>query len=117
MSVLNQAHFQEGTAAFESACGVIWPDGAVCPHRGSREKIHVFKGTRTKKNQKHPEGFECHGLKKCGKCLKPFTVWIGPVSEASHLPLRQWLQVFHLLCSGKKSIGSSPLAGVLEVKL
>jgi transposase-like protein len=117
MSVLNQAHFQDEAAAFEFVESIIWPDGPICPHCGNREKIYVLKGVRTKKNKKHPEGVERHGLKKCGKCLKQFTVRIGTIFEASHLPLHQWLQAFHLLCSSKKGISSNQLARVLGVKL
>src|SRR5262249_5852897 len=81
-SVSNQAHFQVGTAAFESAGSITWPDGAVCPHRRIRKKVHVLKGARTKKDENRPEGIERHRLKKSRSCPKPFTVWIGPVFEA-----------------------------------
>jgi transposase-like protein len=111
------SHFLDEAAAFEFVESIIWPDGPVCPHCGKREKIYVLKGVRTKKNKKNPERVERHGLKKCGKCLKQFTVRIRTIFEASHLPLHQWLQAFHLLYSSKKGISSNQLARVLEVKL
>jgi hypothetical protein len=115
MSVLKQAHFQDEAAAFKSAGSIIWPDGAVCPYRGIWEIIYVLTAVRAKKNKKHPEGVERDGLKMCGKCLKQLTV--RAVFDASRLPLRPWLQAFHLLCSSKKAIGSNHLARVLEVEL
>jgi hypothetical protein len=117
LSVLNQAHFQDKAAAFESAGIVIWPDSPIRPHCRIREKFDVLKVIRTKKNKKHPQGFERDGLKKCSNRSKRFAVRIGPVFEVSHLPLHPRLHAFRLLCSSKKGIGSNPLAGVLEVKL
>ncbi|MBI4723538.1 MAG: IS1595 family transposase [Rhodomicrobium sp.] len=117
MSVLNQAHFQDEAAAFEFVESVVWPEGPVCPDCGNKDKIYVLKGVRSKPSKKHPEGVERHGLKKCGKCLKQFTVRVGTVFESSHLPSHQWLQAFHLMCSSKKGISANQLSRVLEVKL
>ena len=36
------------------------------------------------------------GLYKCYQCYKPFTVRVGTVFEASHIPLRYWLQAILL---------------------
>jgi transposase-like protein len=119
MSVLNQAHFQNEEAAFEFVESVVWPEGPVCPHCGNKGKIYVLKGVRTKPSKKNPEGVERYGVKKCGnsKCYKQFTVRVGTIFESSHLPLYQWLQAFHLLCSSKKGISANQLSRVLQVKL
>jgi transposase-like protein len=119
MSVLNQAHFQDEAAAFEFVESILWPEGPVCPFCGNWDKIYVLKGVRSKPSKKHPKGIERHGLKKCGnrECNKQFTVRYNTIFEASHLPLHQWLQAFHLLCSSKKGISSNQLARTLEVKL
>ncbi len=122
MSVLNQAHFQNEEAAFEFVESVVWPEGPVCPHcgnKGEKGKIYVLKGVRTKPSKKNPEGVERYGVKKCGNrdCYKQFTVRVGTIFESSHLPLYQWLQAFHLLCSSKKGISANQLARVLQVKL
>ena len=47
------------------------------------------------------------GVYKCYQCRKPFRATVGTVFEASHIPLRLWLQAVHLLASSKKGIGSS----------
>jgi transposase-like protein len=115
MSVLNQPHFQDEAAAFEMVESIVWPNGPVCPHCGESKRVYALKGVRTKASKKNPEGIERHGLKKCGHCRKQFTVRIGTIFEASHLPLHQWLQAFHLLCSSKKGISSHQLHRVLKV--
>src|SRR5262249_32462162 len=90
-----------------------------CSNKGEKGKIYLLKGVRSKPSKKHPEGIERHGLKKCGNpaCYKQFTVRMGTIFESSHLPLYQWLQAFHLMCSSKKGIGANQLSRVLEVKL
>ena len=55
------------------------------------------------------------GVRKCGHCLKLFTVTVGTVFESSHVPLNKWLQAVHLLCSRKKGISSHQLHRTLEV--
>lgn len=115
MSVLNQPHFHDEEAAFAMVESIVWPDGPVCAHCGGHERIYALKGVRSKPSKAHPEGIVRHGLKKCGHCRKQFTVRIGTVFESSHIPLHQWLQAFHLLCSSKKGISSHQLHRVLEI--
>ena len=51
-------------------------------------------------------------------CLrKPFRVTVGTVFEASHVPLRLWLQCVHLMASSKKGISSNQLHRTLGVTL
>jgi transposase-like protein len=122
MSVLNAAQFQDEAAAFAFVESIIWPEGPICPNcgnKGEKGKIYELKGVRSKPSKKHPKGIERHGLKKCGNpaCYKQFTVRMGTIFESSHLPLYQWLQAFHLMCSSKKGISSNQLSRVLDVKL
>ena len=116
MSVLNLKHFHDEEAAFAEMEALLWPDGPVCPHCGGMDRIYVLKGVRTKPSKKNPEGVVRHGLKKCGHCLKQFTVRIGTVFEESRAPLHKWFQAIHLLCSSKKGISSHQLHRILEVE-
>jgi transposase-like protein len=44
-------------------------------------------------------------------------VKIGTIFEASHVPLRHWLQAIHLVCSSKKGISANQLHRILGVTL
>jgi hypothetical protein len=57
------------------------------------------------------------GLYKCYQCRKQFTVKVGTVFEASHVPMRFWVQAMYLLCSSKKGISSNQLHRTLGVTL
>ena len=116
MSVLNQPFFYDEAAAFAKLESVLWPTGPVCPHCSNNARIYVLSGVRSKPSKKNPEGIERHGLKKCGKCRKQFTVRVGTVFESSHIPLHKWFQAVHLLCSSKKGISSHQLHRILEIK-
>lgn len=116
MSVLSQSHFHDEEAAFKMVESIVWPDGPVCPHCGGKDRVYVLNGVRSKPSKKNPEGVVRHGLKKCGHCRKQFTVRQHTVFESTHLPLHQWLQAFHLLCSSKKGISSHQLMRILGVR-
>jgi transposase-like protein len=115
MSVLNAPHFHDEAAAFAKLEAVLWPNGPVCPHCQNNERIYYLEGVRSKPSKKNPDGVVRHGLKKCGKCRKQFTVRVGTVFESSHIPLHKWFQAVHLLCSSKKGISSHQLHRVLEI--
>ncbi len=115
MSILSKSHFHNEEAAFARLEALLWPNGPVCPHCGNNERIYDLKGVRSKPSKKNPEGVVRHGLKKCGKCKKQFTVRVGTVFEFSHIPLHKWFQAAHLLCASKKGISSHQLHRVLEI--
>jgi transposase-like protein len=115
MSVLNAKHFHDEEAAFAKLESVLWPHGPVCPHCGNNERIYALQGVRSKPSKTNPEGVVRHGLKKCGKCRKQFTVRVGTVFESSHIPLHKWFQGAHLLCSSKKGISSHQLHRTLDI--
>ncbi len=104
MSILSQAYFYNEAAAFAHLESIIWPNGAICPHCGSDDRIYELQGKSTRV-----------GLKKCGHCRKQFTVKVGTVFESSHVPLHKWLQAVYLITSGKKNISVHKLHQVLEV--
>jgi transposase-like protein len=105
-SVLSAAHFQDEEAAFAYVEAHLWPNGPVCPFCGERERIGRLQGKTTRP-----------GLRKCYACKKPFTVRIGTIFESSHLPLRLWLQVIHLMCASKKGVSTRQLQRMLQCSM
>ena len=75
-----------------------WPDGPVCPHCGSVEKITKLQGRRHRA-----------GLYKCNECTGQFTVTVGTIMEDSKIPLNKWLMAYALLNGGKKGISAHQL--------
>lgn len=105
-SVLSEPHFHNEEAAYEFVEARVWPNGPVCPHCGSTDRIGKLAGKSTRP-----------GVYKCYACRKPFTVKVGTVMEASHVPLRIWLQAIFLLSSSKKGISTNQLARTLKTTL
>jgi transposase-like protein len=111
--VLSEPRFHNEEAAFEYVEAMFWPNGPVCPHCGAVDRLNRLPGQRTKPSKKNPDGAPVHGLWKCYHCRGQFTVRIGTVFEASHAPLRCWLQAIHLVCSSKKVISTRQLQRTL----
>ncbi len=105
-SVLSDKHFHDEAAAYRYVEARVWPEGPVCPHCGSVDRIRPMKGKTTRV-----------GMYKCYECRKPFTVKVGTIFESSHIPLRHWLQAIFLLSSSKKGISSNQLARTLGCTL
>lgn len=105
-SILSDARFHNEAAAYEYVEAVVWHEGIVCPHCGSKERISKMQGKSTR-----------IGVYKCYACRKPFTVKIGTIFEDSHVPLRLWLQAIYLMSASKKGISSNQLHRTLGVTL
>jgi len=105
-AVLDAKHFHDEAAAFAYIEARIWPNGPVCPHCGGTDRISKMNGKSTRV-----------GVYKCYQCRKPFRATVGTVFEASHVPLRLWLQAVHLMSASKKGISSNQLHRVLGVTL
>jgi transposase-like protein len=105
-SLLSHKSFQDEESAYAFLEARLWPDGPVCPHCGSKERITKLKGKSTR-----------IGTYKCNECRKPFTVKVGTVFESSHIPLRTWLQAIYLMCASKKGISSNQLHRTLGITL
>ena len=97
-SALSTEHFHNEAAAFAYVEAKLWPSGPVCKHCGGTTRIGALKGKTTRV-----------GLYKCYECRKPFTVRMGTVFEASHIPMRFWLQAIYLMASSKKGISTRQL--------
>ena len=106
-SALSAPHFTNEDAALEFVEAWLWPNGPVCPFCGvSGDRVGRLNGKTTRP-----------GLCKCYLCQKPFTVKMGTVFEATHAPLRLWLQAIYLMCSSKKGISTRQLQRTLGVGL
>lgn len=100
-------YFSDEDAARELLEQMRWgADGAVCPHCGGADpyKITPKPGSKTRK-----------GVYKCRACRKQFTVTVGTVFEASHIPLSKWLLAIHLLASSKKGMSAHQLHRMLGI--
>jgi transposase-like protein len=105
-SVIEAKCFHDEATAFAWVESRVWPNGSVCPHCGGVERISKMGGKSTRL-----------GAYKCYQCRKPFTVKVGTVFEASHVPMRFWLQAMYLMCSSEKGISSNQLHRTLGVTL
>ena len=97
-SELSAEHFHNEAAAFAYVEAKLWPTGPVCSHCGEINRIGKLNGKATRP-----------GLYKCYACRKQFTVRMGSIFEASHVPMHVWLQAFYLMASSKKGIATRQL--------
>jgi transposase-like protein len=106
-SVLSAPHFHNEEAAFGYVEALLWPKGPTCPHCGATDDhIGRLQGKSSR-----------IGLRKCYACRGTFTVRIGTIFEDSHLPLRLWLQVIHLMCASKKGISTRQIQRMLQCSM
>jgi transposase-like protein len=90
--------FTDENAAREAMEAVLWPNGPVCPHCNSLEKLGKVEGKSARA-----------GLYYCGACKSQFTVTVGTIFERSKVPLSKWWFAIHLLASSKKGFSSHQL--------
>ena len=105
-SALSAPHFHNEAQAFAYVEARVWPEGPTCPHCGGVERISKMAGKSTRQ-----------GLYKCYQCRKPFTVRMGTIFEASHVPLHIWLQAMFLVAGSKKGISSNQLHRTFGISL
>jgi transposase-like protein len=105
-SIISDKHFHDEEAAYAWVEARVWPKGPVCPHCKGTERISKMQGKSTRV-----------GTYKCYACRKPFTVKIRTIFEASHVPMRHWLQAIFLMSSSKKGISSNQLHRTLGCTL
>jgi transposase-like protein len=106
VSILSRPEFHNEEAAYAYVEARVWANGRVCPHCGETERTGKLGGKSTR-----------IGTYKCYACRKPFTVKIGTIFEASHVPMNLWLQAIYLMCASKKGISSNQLHRTLGVTL
>lgn len=84
--------------------GIIWPNGARCPHCGGADRIGKLNGASTRL-----------GTYKCYSCRKSFSVTHGTLFMSSHVPVHKWLQAIYLTEGGTKTIRPHHLQQILNV--
>ena len=100
-SIIDAKALHSEAAAYAWVEARLWPTGPTCPHCGAVDRISKMGGKSTR-----------IGTYKCYQCRKPFTVKVGTVFEASHVPMHYWLQAAYLMCSSKKGISSNSSTGL-----
>src|SRR6185312_3852403 len=96
--------FTDEAKAREHLEGIRWPDGPVCPHCGSVDKVYRLSGKSHRA-----------GLIHCNNCDGSFTVTTGSVMESSHVPLNKWVLAYRLMASSKKGMSAHQLHRTLGV--
>lgn len=81
-----------------------WPNGPVCPHCKSGERVERLGGKSMGAGWYH-----------CNDCREKFTVRVGTLYERSHIPLHKWLLATHLLTSSKKGMSAHQLHRMLGI--
>src|ERR1700739_1196944 len=105
-SALNAPHLTNEEGAFAYVEARLWPNGPVCPHCVSGERVGKLSGQTTRP-----------GLHKGYARRKPFTVRMGTIFESSHLALHLWLQVIHLMAASKKGISTRQIQRMLSCSM
>lgn len=75
-----------------------WGDRAPCPHCGA-----LRGGRRLDAVSGRP------GLWRCNRCGKQFTVTVGTVMAATHVPLHLWVYAVYVLCTARDGVTVSEL--------
>jgi transposase-like protein len=96
--------FTDENKAREHLETIRWPNGPICPHCGSVDKVYRLSGKSHRP-----------GLIHCNNCDGSFTVTTGSVMESSHVPLNKWVLAYRLMASSKKGISAHQLHRTIAV--
>jgi transposase-like protein len=96
--------FTDETKARAHLEEIRWPNGPVCVHCGSVDKVYRLSGKSHRP-----------GLIHCNNCDGSFTVTTGSVMESSHVPLNKWVLAFRLMASSKKGMSAHQLHRTIGV--
>jgi transposase-like protein len=80
-----------------------WPEGVRCPRCDKKESVSIVTSGK-------PQPYHCK------ECRKYFSVKVGTVMEASHVPLRTWLAAIYLMTVSRKGVSSCQLARQLDIQ-
>ena len=87
---------------------IIWPNGPICAHCSGKDVYKMVpKATSKRPGRK--------GLHRCRTCKRQFTVTVGTIFEASHVPTHKWLLAVHFLTASKKGFSAHQLHRMIGV--
>ena len=86
-SLISIASLTSDEACYQQVRALRWPDGAVCPHCGSRDTIRRGKDERQLERQRY----------QCKACDKRFDDLTGTVFEGHHQLLKVWVLCLYLM--------------------
>jgi transposase-like protein len=93
-----------------------WPKGAYCPHCKCDDVYKLTPKPKPAPKSDAPKPRKVRqGLYCCAACRKQFTVTVGTVFEASHIPITKWMMAMFILCASKKSISAHQLHRMLKI--
>jgi AcrR family transcriptional regulator/transposase-like protein len=98
------AIFRDPDQARAALEAIRWPNGPVCPHCGSAERIGSGRGKSHRA-----------GLYRCGSCARQFTATVHTLFEGSKIPLNKWWLAIHLLGSFEEEVSINELHRTLGV--
>jgi len=98
------AAFADELSAHRYLERVLWPNGPICPHCGTRGRIGKLDGTSTR-----------IGAHKCYACRRIFSITSGTIFHRSHVPLHKWLQVIYLTGGRTTPLRPFHLARIVDV--
>jgi transposase-like protein len=101
---LSDPIFHDEAAARQHFEAIRWPNGPVCPHCAAMNVATLVTGKSHRA-----------GMYQCNACREPFTVKVGTVMEASHLPYTKWVLGFHLYASSQKGFSVHRLHRTLGI--
>ncbi|MGD0813245.1 MAG: IS1595 family transposase [Verrucomicrobiota bacterium] len=108
-------NYSDEAKARELLESLLWPNGPVCPHCKCDDVYKLTpKPTPATDTRVKPRKVR-QGLYCCAACRKQFTVTVGTVMEASHIPITKWVMAMFILCSSKKSISAHQLHRMLKI--
>ena len=89
-----------------------WPNGIVCPHCKNDQNGKAISKLTPRTGSRRAVR---KGVYFCGACRKQFTVTVGTVFEASHIPINKWLMGLFLVSSSKKGMSAHQLHRMLKI--
>ncbi len=100
--------FGEEDKAREFLERLRWHGEPTCPRCGTiqNHKFTAREGTKTHARK---------GVYFCSDCRQQFTVTVGTIMEATHIPLGKWIAAFFLICASKKSVSSLQMKRMLGI--